>query len=159
MASPRTGIGSHAHQKGRAHLVALVVLAVLLTGLAAWIWQARPRAPGAISQVTDVAPSDRAVEQALALARGDSVAVKSRWQEEVQGVDLVALEPARREIFLRFVNAERCTCGCGYTLAGCRASDMSCDVSGSRVAALLDSVRKGWIHDAAGIRARPASGG
>ena len=152
-------MGLQGCESGRTHVTALIVLGVFLAGLAAWVWQARPRAPGAVSQVTDVAPSDRAVEQALGLARGDSVAYKTRWLDEVAGVGLSGLSGARREIFLRFANAERCTCGCGYTLAGCRASDMTCDVSGPRVAALLDSVRKGWIRDAPGIRPRPATGG
>ena len=63
---------------------------------------------------------------------------------------------SRRGIFVRFANAERCTCGCGYTLAACRAFDSSCDVSAPRVQSLLDSVRAGRIRSAAGIRKRPA---
>ncbi|HTO90848.1 MAG TPA: hypothetical protein VMJ70_06910 [Candidatus Sulfotelmatobacter sp.] len=88
----------------------------------------------------------------------DSSAIKARWHDEVNGMDLSPLTPAQREIFLRFANSERCTCGCGYTLAGCKASDMSCEISGPRLDALMDSVRTGKIRSARGVRARPSSG-
>jgi hypothetical protein len=85
----------------------------------------------------------------------DSAAYKSRWLDEVRGADLTGLDEPRKELFLRFANAERCTCGCGYTLAGCKASDMTCEVSGGLIEALLDSIRTGKIRSAAGVRARP----
>ena len=58
----------------------------------------------------------------------DSAELKSRWHDEVRGADLSGLDDRQRELFLRYANAGRCTCGCGYTLAGCKASDMSCEV-------------------------------
>lgn len=88
----------------------------------------------------------------------DSAEIKSRWHDEIRGIELGGLDPAAREIFVRFANAERCTCGCGYTLAGCKASDMSCEVSGARLEALLDSVRTGRIRSAKGLRKRPEHG-
>ena len=48
---------------------------------------------------------------------------------EVPGVDLSKLSPKQREEALRRLNAEKCTCGCGLTLARCRSDDPSCDVS------------------------------
>ena len=110
---------------------------------------------------SDTLTSDALIGRALALARRDaprppdSSAIKSAWQEEVRGADLTRLSARSRELFLRFANAERCTCGCGYTLAGCLASDMTCEVSGARVAELLDSLRAGRIHDTHGLRERP----
>ncbi|HEY3215273.1 MAG TPA: hypothetical protein VGK93_02145 [Candidatus Eisenbacteria bacterium] len=56
---------------------------------------------------------------------------------------------------MQFANAERCTCGCGYTLAGCRAYDPTCEVSLPRIEGLLDSVRDGHIREARGVRSRP----
>ena len=88
----------------------------------------------------------------------DSSAFKSRWLDPVRGMDLTSLSATQREIFLRFANSEYCTCGCGYTLAGCRESDMSCEISGPRLDALMDSVRTGKIHTARGVRARPSGG-
>ena len=76
---------------------------------------------------------------------------------EEPGFDLVALSASQREIFVRFANAERCTCGCGYTLAACRAFDSSCDVSAPRVQTLFDSVKAGRIRSAARIRERPSA--
>jgi hypothetical protein len=78
--------------------------------------------------------------------------------DEIPGADLAGLDPARAETFLRFANARRCTCGCGFTLAACRRFDPSCEVSGPLVAALLDSVAHGWVSDARGLRRRPAPG-
>ena len=152
---------------GRASPLALAVLAALLVGLALWAtsWHRPPRGSALeASRLAPAAPADTAVNDdaivhALAMTGLDSIAFKSRWHDEVRGLDLAALDPGRREIFLRFANAERCTCGCGYTLAGCRASDMSCEVSGPHLEALLDSVRAGRIRSARGVRSRPGSGG
>ncbi|MGH7731429.1 MAG: hypothetical protein ACRENJ_09295, partial [Candidatus Eiseniibacteriota bacterium] len=106
-------------------------------------------------------PGERAIDQALEQAAPavDSTAIKQRWVDEVRGVDVSGLDARRLELFLRYANAEQCTCGCGYTLAGCRASDMTCDVSGGRIGALLDSIRAGHITSARAIRARPRDGG
>jgi hypothetical protein len=145
-------------EAGRVHWVALVAIAVLLAGIAiAWRQSQVPRTPEPVSGTAgDAEPPAAVVEQALRHTTPiDSTAYKQRWIEEVRGADLTGLDPARRERFLRFANAEQCTCGCGYTLAGCRASDMTCDVSGPKIAALLDSVRSGSIASARGLRARP----
>jgi hypothetical protein len=148
---------------GRVPWVATLALVVLLVGVGiAWRQSRVPRLTGSSSApgVTGTEPSGTVVEQALRQATPpdaafDSTAFKQRWIDEVRGADLSGLDTAQREIFLRFANAEQCTCGCGYTLAGCRASDMTCDVSGPRIAALLDSVRDGSITSARGVRARP----
>jgi hypothetical protein len=158
----------------RGAVAARMLLAVLALALAVVVWRAvRPGAtrapataggvssgPGVLS-AADSAGSDADVERALRLAREnapaivDSTAIKNAWHDEVTGVDLGALPGARRSIFLRFANAERCTCGCGYTLAGCLASDMTCEISRSSVSALLDSVNAGRISNARGVRERP----
>jgi len=152
MNAPRT-------PRSSARIVGAIAVLVLIAGLggAAWQWRSSlpgyaPPMPGAVAGEPQ---GDRAIGQALSQAAPDSAAIKSRWIEEVSGVDLEPLPNAKRELFLRFANAERCTCGCGYTLAGCRASDMSCDVSGSRLDALLDSVTAGQITRAEGVRERP----
>lgn len=157
---------------GRAPWVALVSLAFLAAGLGVAAWQSRPaRAPAFPPQAarpsTGPEPGEQVIGEALRQSPSveaaqtpiDSAAFKQRWLDEVRGVDLAGLDSARSELFLRFANAQRCTCGCGYTLAGCRESDMTCDVSGPRLEALLDSIRTGRITRARGIRARPHTGG
>jgi len=157
---------------GRAHWVALVALAFLVAGLVVAVWQSRPaRAPAIPPSAGGAAPGldpgEGAIEEALEQAPSvqgpqtpiDSTAYKQRWLDQVRGADVTGLDPAKLELFLRFANAGRCTCGCGYTLAGCRASDMTCEVSGARLEALLDSIRAGRITSARGIRARPQTGG
>lgn len=132
---------------------ALAAIAMLVTGVALVMRSARRPAPPPPAPATGaVAPgdsgSDRAIGEALKQAESD----KDRWVEEVPGVDLSGLDSARRAFFLASANAQRCTCGCGYTLAGCRAYDPTCEKSGPRVAALLDSVRRGRIP-------KPGAGG
>ncbi len=148
--------------RGRAHWIALIAIAALIAGLAvAWVQWRPPRRslPPAATQAPDVEPNpdERVIQQALAQAEtgADSAAIKQRWVDEVRGVDASLLDPRQREIFIRFANAERCTCGCGFTLGGCRAYDSSCETSLPLVQALFDSVRGGRIKSAAGIRKRP----
>ena len=140
--------------RGRARWVALLALVILIAGLVAatQYWRKPSGNPGAppVVDVLGEQPAEPAV---------DSAAYKSRWLDDVRGLDLASLSPDRRTLFLRHANAQRCTCGCGYTLAGCRASDMSCEVSGPRLEALLDSVRTGRLTRADGLRAKPAGGG
>jgi len=145
------------------------VLALVLIGLvlAAWLLPRRRHA----GRSTE--PGDAVVEQALRQAREGSGTVapdrkpsstgseedKSRWVPEVKGFDASDLNRDRRTLFIRFANAERCTCGCGYTLAGCRTYDPSCPVSGPRVQVLLDSVRTGLYVAPATVPRRRTPGG
>jgi hypothetical protein len=128
---------------------------LLVAGVGVGVWLTRPPKP-APAKVPEL--GDEVVDQALGQIPGevDSAAIKSRWMDEVKGVDLAAVTTSQREIFLRFANAERCTCGCGYTLAACRTYDTTCPVSLPIVKTLLDSVCSGRIRSAVGIRQRPA---
>jgi hypothetical protein len=139
--------------------IGAVAVVALVVAISAGVWQARrPRAP---ARADLGAPGD-SIAQALRQARGDSAARaysvdsgdKSRWVNEVKGFDVSDLTPVRREQFVRFANAERCTCGCGYTLAGCRSYDPTCPVSEPRVQKLLDSVRAGLYPSGPGAAAR-----
>ena len=142
---------------GRIRWIAILAAAGLIAGLSAAWWYSRPPRPSQLASAPNAGlnPPDDVIHQALRPAVEDSVAIKTRWVDEVPGFDLSDLDTSRREIFVRFTNAERCTCGCGYTLAACRAYDSTCEVSAPRVQALLDSVRAGRITGAAGIRKRP----
>ena len=151
-------------ESGRVPWVALVAIVALAIGLTAALWKSRaPRpAPPPAATAPALAANDSsllvtppdAIEQALALA-GDSTALKTRWMDDVHDVDLRMLTAPQRELFLRFANTERCTCGCGYTLAGCRAYDAECETSGPMVQALFDSARAGLLRAKKGLRTRP----
>jgi hypothetical protein len=148
-----------AASRGRARWIGLAAFAALLAGLAVgYVQWRRATAPPPLPPI-DIDAIHGGVPGASQMAELDSAAIKARWVEDVRGLDLAGLPAARRAIFVRYANAERCTCGCGYTLAGCRASDMSCEVSGPRLEALLDSVRTGRITSASGLRQRPHDGG
>ena len=142
---------------GRIRWIAILAVAGLIAGLSAAWWYSRPPRPAPLASTPgdDPSPPDDAIHRALHQAVDDSVAIKTAWVNEVPGFDLSGLDSSRREIFIRFANAERCTCGCGYTLAACRAYDSTCEVSAPRVQSLLDSVRAGHVTSAAGIRKRP----
>lgn len=114
-------------------------------------------APPESARVQDdrLIPPDDSIHRGLRSAAVDSAEIKSRWVDEVPNFDLAGLDSSRREIFIRFANAQRCTCGCGFTLAACRVYDSSCEVSTPRVQALLDSVRAGLVTSLRGIRKRP----
>jgi hypothetical protein len=154
---------------GRAHWVALVALVALGAGIGVAVWQSRParlpvNPPRTAPPAPGPDPGEEVIAQALrglppapdSLSPADSTAYKQRWLDAVRGVDLAGLAPRQRDLFLRFANAEQCTCGCGFTLATCRESDMTCDISGPRLDALLDSVRAGKIRSARGLPGRPA---
>lgn len=152
--------------------IGAIAIAALAAGVTVATRQWRPPAaplpaPAPASPAVTLDPSEVAaladssgdvLARALALA-GDSTAIKSLWVDEVKGVDLDSLDAARRVVFLRFANARRCTCGCGYTLAGCRSYDPSCEVSLPIVRTLFDSVRTGRLRSADGIRRAPRAGG
>jgi len=132
--------------------IAALAIVALLVGVAVAFgpWTRRHSTapdPGAPADT-----SEGAIGRALGHTRDDSL---SRWVSDIPGADLSGLDAREQRIFVRFANAERCTCGCGYTLAACRVYDDQCEVSGPRVTSLLDSVRAGWILSADGLRDEP----
>jgi hypothetical protein len=148
----------------RALLIGLAAVAVLVAGLVLALRPLVPRKPLPPPTAAELAnPGGDVVARAMKGAPAvppppvDSTEIKQRWQDEIADLDLSGLTTRQREIFLRRANSERCTCGCGFTLAACRAYDAECETSGPRVAALLDSVRAGRITSAAGLRRRPGS--
>jgi len=96
------------------------------------------------------------------LARAERLAAvdssqKTTWVDEIPDLDVSMLTPAQQGLFIRFANAQSCTCGCGFTLAACRRYDSLCDVSLPRVERLRDSVAAGFLTRAEGLRERPVS--
>lgn len=100
---------------------------------------------------------DDPVARSLRLATPDSTEIKQRWVEEIPNLDVSMLDPKQRETFVRWANTERCTCGCGFTLAACRAYDPTCETSAPLVEALRDSVAKGLLKSRKGLRERPSA--
>jgi len=146
--------------------IAVLATVALVAGIGAAVWSRRAAQRSAEApqlSTTDREPTpegeadipdDATHRKALA-----SDKEKSKWVAVVPQLDVSGLSQKQLEIFLSAANTQRCTCGCGYTLAGCRVYDSSCEKSGPRVAALLDSVRAGQIHSAAGLRTAPAHPG
>jgi hypothetical protein len=136
-----------------ARWIGLAALAFLAVGVGVAWRQWSPRTTVSTAAVPD-STAEGAIDEALAQAGPDE---KSRWVDEVPEVDVSGLDDRQRTFFLQVVNARRCTCGCGYTLAACRVYDAACDKSLPRVEAVLDSVRRGLLAQATDAQA--AGGG
>jgi hypothetical protein len=137
----------------RRWLVVAAVVTAVAAGLLVPKLFRRPHPPTAI---LEAAPREETPQDRRHRLDAIDSTQKTAWVEDVPGVDLSAFDPGRREAFVRFANAERCTCGCGFTLAACRRYDSDCDVSGPRVQRLADSIAAGPPRDLRGLRARPA---
>jgi thiol-disulfide isomerase/thioredoxin len=48
---------------------------------------------------------------------------------KIPGVELDQLTPSAKAAVLTQLNSDKCTCGCGLTLAACRINDPSCSIS------------------------------
>jgi thiol-disulfide isomerase/thioredoxin len=66
---------------------------------------------------------ERIVDNTEAVLAGNAQAT------DVPGLNLDALTPSQRTTALKRLNEEKCTCGCGFTLAQCRINDSTCAVS------------------------------
>jgi hypothetical protein len=114
--------------------------------------RASPPTAGTVAAPDDA--GEDVVARALRLAAIDTTK-KRAWVDDIPDLDLAALTPAERELFTRIANGRACTCGCGFTLAGCRRFDSECEFSGPRASALYDSVHAGKLTRADGYPARP----
>jgi thiol-disulfide isomerase/thioredoxin len=59
---------------------------------------------------------------------------------ELPGVSFAGLTDAQKKEALHKLNAQNCTCGCQMTLAQCRISDPSCDVSDAMAAKVVHGI-------------------
>jgi hypothetical protein len=140
------------------HLIGAAAVLALLVGVGVLASQWRPHSTKLpLPAASDT--SESVIGQALDQIPVDSTAIKSEWRDDVRGIDVAQLDDRERELFVRFANAERCTCGCGYTLAACRIYDLTCPVSGPILEKLRDSVAAGLVRSAAGLRERPRPSG
>ena len=142
-------------ERGRVSWVMLVAIAALMGGLAVWLSQSGPPTPASLPPIA--APddtSDSVIDQALGQVPVDSTELRNRWLGDVRFADLSSLTATEADLFVRAANTRRCSCGCGFTLATCRAYDTTCPVSGGYAEALIDSVRRGLVRDRA-LRERP----
>ena len=72
-------------------------------------------------------PTDAVVETVK--DTGQVLLSNAAYATEIPGVDLTSATPAEREAILKRLNTDKCTCGCGLTLAQCRINDPTCQVS------------------------------
>jgi len=72
-------------------------------------------------------PTEASVQ--LVKDTGQVLLANAAFATEIPGVDLSALTPREKADVLKRLNTDRCTCGCGLTLAQCRINDPTCTVS------------------------------
>ena len=66
---------------------------------------------------------------------------------ELPGVDLSHLSPQQKQIALRRLNSETCTCGCRLTLAQCRINDTACPMSRELAAKIVKEILAGKTNE------------
>ena len=73
------------------------------------------------------------------LASSPGIAYNER---DLTDVDFTSLNAEQKRAALVEANADRCTCGCGMTLAQCVATDMTCPIRSSNITKIRGMVQK-----------------
>ncbi len=63
-------------------------------------------------------------------------------ERQLVAIDFSSLNSSQKRSALVEANADRCTCGCGMTLAQCVATDMTCPVRESNITKIRGMVQK-----------------
>ena len=63
-------------------------------------------------------------------------------ERQLTAIDFTSLNSDQKRAALVEANAERCTCGCGMTLAQCVATDMTCPVREGNITKIRGMVQK-----------------
>ena len=66
---------------------------------------------------------------------------RSEFQAQIPGVDLSTLPPAKHIEALKQLNTEKCTCGCGLTVAQCLVDDPNCGTSPTIAKAIMARIK------------------
>ncbi len=74
-----------------------------------------------------------------------ALALAQDWKtaSSLPGVDLSHLTASQRQLVLKVLREQGCSCGCGMKLAECRVVDPSCSYSTGMAAAVVDAVTHG----------------
>ena len=84
-----------------------------------------------------------APEQPAAVPKAD----QEITPDQVKGVPLEGLTEAQKGLVFSILSDNRCDCGCGMTLARCRAKDTTCGRSLALASQVLDLVKQGKGRD------------
>lgn len=89
------------------------------------------------------------------------------YRDGLSGVDFSGMDAVAKERALQILNANRCDCGCGMTIAQCRVEDKTCPRSPGLAAAVVNAIKAGKTDQQAvadlkamqPAQAAPAAGG
>lgn len=65
------------------------------------------------------------------------------YRDGLSGVDFSGLDSVQKERALQIMNANKCACPCGMSIAQCRVEDKSCPKSPAMAAAVVNAVKSG----------------
>ncbi|MFQ5700489.1 MAG: DsbA family protein [Acidobacteriota bacterium] len=113
----------------RALLILITILAVSLGYYAAGPW--------------GPAPQPETTAQAGAAQPSSNTPSGRQYREGLNGVDFSGLDAAGKERALDLMNANRCDCGCGMSIAKCRVEDSSCSHSPVLASKIIAGIKAG----------------
>jgi thiol-disulfide isomerase/thioredoxin len=73
---------------------------------------------------------------------GQVLLANAAYATEIPGLDLSHCTAAQREAVLKQLNTEKCSCGCGLTLAQCRINDPGCATSLPTARKILERIAR-----------------
>jgi protein-disulfide isomerase len=90
-----------------------------------------------------------AVTACLAQVPSMTPVPESVWKKATQlpNLDLSGLNPDQRQVVLKLLREEACTCGCGLKMAECRVKDPKCAFSRMSANAAAKAIREGKTPD------------
>ena len=110
------------------YMTSFALVTVVLMG---WVWYANHQ------------PDPRDTMPEIGQVGSPTVSSSVTAYTEIPEVDLTVLTSDQRKTVLDRVNVEKCPCGCGFTIAGCRHLDASCGTSLPLVKQIVAEVTAG----------------
>ncbi len=106
-------------------MAAIGAVAVVFMG---WIWLA-DHEPDPRTMMPNITQAGSSMAPSIPSGQGSQNILSVTAYTEIPEIDLNVLTDAERKKVLDRVNVEKCPCGCGLTIAGCRHLDQSCATS------------------------------
>ena len=120
--------------------------------LAVWMLAGVATSPDVVLHAEEPAPAAKATpapQPTPAAQKPESAPQASQevTPEQMKGVSLEGLTEAQKKLAFSLLTDNRCDCGCGMTLATCRARDSSCSRSLGLATQVVDLVKQGKGRD------------
>lgn len=94
-------------------------------------------------EVRVLAKLPSAAEVSVVEDTGQVLKANSAYATEIPGIDFAGMTPVQKTAALKRMNEEKCSCGCGSTVAGCRIDDPTCETSLPMAKKIVAEIKKG----------------